>query len=121
MDVRKKLNPKVCRGKTEPRHSSKTNKNVSKTTEAANRNVMRRAISSPSRRRDKNEREPTTGPAPETVVVVVATLLNVVQSFLFLCDNLLWEFRIGKCFNVILPVGEHPTHEALERITLGSI
>src|SRR5215831_11271176 len=120
-EVRKKLNPKVCRGKTEPRHNSKTNKNVSKTTEAANRNVISRAISSPSRRRNKNEREPATGPAPETVVVVVATLLNIAQGLLFLRDNLFGEFRVGKCFRVILPVGEHPTHKALERVALSPI
>src|SRR5215467_1771298 len=94
---------------------------VISTTEAANRKVIRRAISSPSRNRDKNEREPATGSALGTVVVVVATLLNVVQSLFLLCHNLLRELRIGKGFRVILPVGEHPGHEAFDGITLGSI
>src|SRR5690348_2331516 len=94
---------------------------VMSTTEAANKKVIRRAISSPSQRRDRNERELAMRPAPGTVVVVVATLLNVGQSLLFLCNDLLGEPRIGKCFDVILPVRKHPEHEAFNGVALGSI
>jgi hypothetical protein len=47
-----------------------------KTTEAANKKVIMRAISSPSRRRLKNEREPATGPALGTIVVALDILSN---------------------------------------------
>jgi len=68
-----KMKPNLCRGRTEPCHNSKTRSKVTSTTEAANKNVMIRTISSPSRSRDRNEREPATGLALGTVVVVVAT------------------------------------------------
>src|SRR5260370_34885968 len=72
-EVRKKLKPKLWRGRTEPCHNSKTRSKVTSTTEAANKNVIIRAISSPSRSRDRNERKPETGPALGTEVVVVPT------------------------------------------------
>src|SRR6266403_3144528 len=72
-EVRKKLKPNLWRERTEPSHKSKTRRRVTRTTEAANRKVIMRAISSPWRRRERNEREPATGPALGTVVVVVAT------------------------------------------------
>jgi hypothetical protein len=56
-------------------HSSYTNSKVISTTVAANTNVISRAISSPSRRRDRKEREPVTGPAFGRVVPDVATFL----------------------------------------------
>ncbi len=68
---------------------------MTSTTEAANKKVMIRAISSPSRRREKNEREPATGPPLETVVVVVATLLDVIQGLQLLGDDFLRKLRIG--------------------------
>jgi hypothetical protein len=46
---------------------------VIKTTEAANRNVIRRAISSPLLSLDKNEREPVTGPALSIIGFAIAT------------------------------------------------
>src|SRR5438309_5854793 len=95
-EVRKKLNPNLCRGRTEPCHNSKTRSRVTRTTEAANKKVIMRAISSPSRSREKSEREPATGPALGTVVVVVvATLLDVVQGLQFLCDDFFRKLCIG--------------------------
>src|SRR5437879_7384026 len=120
-EVRKKLKPNLCRGRTEPRHSSRTSRMVTSTTEAANKKVTMRAISSPSRRRDKNEREPATGPALVTVVVVVATLLDVIQGFQFLCDDFLRKLRIGEGLCVILSVRQHPLNEALDGVALGGV
>src|SRR6266851_4033868 len=77
-EVRKKLKPNLWRERTEPCHNSKTSSTVTRTTEAANKKVMIRAISSPWRRRERNEREPARGPALGTVVVVVATLYQPV-------------------------------------------
>src|SRR4030081_2704069 len=72
-EVRKKLKPNLWRGRVEARHQTKNKRGGARTTEAANRNVIMRAISSPWRRRERNEREPATGPALGTEVVVVAT------------------------------------------------
>src|SRR2546423_7655167 len=94
-EVRKKLNPNLCRGRTEPCHNSKTRSRVTRTTEAANKKVIMRAISSPSRSREKSEREPATGPALGTVVVVVATLLDAVQGLQFLYDDFLRKLCVG--------------------------
>src|SRR2546421_2512533 len=95
-EVRKKLKPNLWRARAEPCHSSKTSSTVTRTTEAANKKVIMRAISSPSRRRERNEREPATGPALGTVVVVVvATLLDVVQGLQFLCDDFFRKLCIG--------------------------
>src|SRR5213076_1753710 len=73
-EVRKKLKPNLWRERTEPCHNSKTRSTVMRTTDAANKKVIMRAISSPSRSRERNEREPATGPALGTMVVVVAKL-----------------------------------------------
>src|SRR5205814_9052570 len=108
-------------GKRDPRHKSRASKSVSRAAEAANKNVVKRAISSPSRRRDRKEREPAAGPALRTVVAVVDTLLNVGQSLLFLGYHFLREFRVRKGLGIILPVGEHPRHEAFQGVALGSI
>src|ERR1700723_2356020 len=70
-EVRKNAKPNLWRARTEPCQSSKTRRRVISTTEAANKNVIRRAISSPSRRRPKKEREPATGPALGRVVLEV--------------------------------------------------
>ena len=75
--VTKKWNPNLWRGNAEPTQSSKISSKVTRTTKAAKRNVTRRTISSPSRKRLIKEREPAKGPAPCTVVVVVATLLDL--------------------------------------------
>src|SRR6266571_6089194 len=72
-EVRKKLKPNLWRGRREPCHNTKTSNKVRRTTEAANKKVIIRAISSPSRSRERNERKPATGPALGTVVVVDAT------------------------------------------------
>jgi len=66
-----------------------------RTTDAANKKVNMRAISSPSRNRERNEREPATGPALGTMVVVVATLLDVVQGLQFLCYDFFRKLGIG--------------------------
>jgi len=51
-----------------------TSISVISTTDAANRNVISRAISSPLRNRERNEREPATGLAFGTFMDEVATL-----------------------------------------------
>src|SRR6266568_282185 len=117
-DVRKKLNPNLWRARAEPCHNSKTSSTVTRTTEAANRKVIIRAISSPSRRRERNEREPATGPPLGMVVVVVATLLDVIQGLQFLCDDFLRKLRIGQGLRVVLSVCQHPLHEALDGVAL---
>src|SRR6266478_5221299 len=94
-EVRKKLKPNLWRERTEPSHKSKTRRRVTRTTEPANRKVIMRAISSPWRRRERNEREPATGPALGTMVVVDATLLDVIQGLQFLCHDFLRKLRIG--------------------------
>src|SRR6267154_5100904 len=83
-EVRKKLKPNLWRGRREPCHNTKTSNKVTRTTEAANKKVIIRAISSPSRSRERNARKPAMGPALGTVVVVVATLLDVVERLHFL-------------------------------------
>src|SRR5271169_5692980 len=105
--VTRKLNPNLCRGRTDSCQSSKTSKIVRRTTEAANKKVMSRTISSPSRRRLRNEREPEMGPAPGTVVVVVATLLNVVQRLGLFRDNLFGKLGVGESLGVVLAVVQH--------------
>src|ERR1700674_5158153 len=94
-EVWKKLKPNLWRERAEPCHHLKTSSTVTRTTEAANRKVIMRAISSPWRSRERNERGPTTGPALGTVVVVVATLLDVVQGLQFLGDDFLRTLCIG--------------------------
>src|SRR5438552_17195664 len=94
-EVREKLKPNLCRARTELCHNSKTSRTVTRTTEVANRNVIMRAISSPSRSRERNEREPATGPALGTMVVVVATLLDAVQGLQFLYDDFLRKLCVG--------------------------
>src|SRR5713101_3719003 len=95
-EVRKKLKPNLWSARAEPCHNSKTRRRVTRTTEAANKKVIRRAISSPSRRRERNEREPATGLALGTLVVVVATLsqpvlLNLVDGLQFLGHDFIGE------------------------------
>src|SRR5260370_10491994 len=122
---RKKLKPNLCRGRTEPCHNSKTRSKVMSTTEAANKKVIIRAISSPSRSRERNEREPEIGPAPGTVVVVVATfrkfLLDLAESFHFLGHDFLGELRIRQRLGIVLPIGQCPLEEALDGVALGRI
>src|SRR6266478_1906800 len=72
--VAKKFNPNLWRGRLESCQSWRTNKSVTSTTDEAKRNVTMRAISSPLRRREINEREPAEGLAPGTIVVEVATV-----------------------------------------------
>src|SRR5215472_8622956 len=119
--VLKKANPNLCLGMAESRHSSRTNRTDMRTTVAAKTKVIRRAISSPSRRRDRKEREPETGPAPGSDAEAVATLLNFGQSLLLLSDDFLRQPRVRKSFSVILPVTEHPRHETLYGVALGRI
>src|SRR5260370_17085615 len=101
-EVRKKLNPNLWRARAEPCHNSKTSSTVTRTTEAANRKVIIRAISSPSRRRERNEREPATGPPLGMGVVVVAPLLDVIQGLQFLCDDFLRKLPLGSGPRLVL-------------------
>src|SRR2546427_11196847 len=95
-EVRKKLKPNLWRGRTEPCHNTKTSNKVTRTTQAANRKGIIRALSSPSRSRERNARKPATGPALGTEGVVVATLLDVVERLQFLCDHFLVKLRRGQ-------------------------
>src|SRR6266478_4795465 len=119
--VRKKSNPNLWRGRTESRHNSRTSSRVTRTTEAANKNVITRAISSPSRSRERKERELAAGPALGTIVVAVDTLLHVVQRVHFFRDHFLGKLRVGKGLGLILSFSEHPLDEALHRIALTGI
>src|SRR6059058_3970719 len=120
-EVRKKLKPNLWRERTEPCHNSKTRSTVMRTTDAANKKVNMRAISSPSRNRERNEREPATGPALGTMVVVVATLLDVVQGLQFLCDDFLRKLCVGQGFSIVLTIRQHPLNEALDGVPLGGV
>src|SRR5258706_16034028 len=89
----------------------------------ANKNVISRAISSPSRSRLKNEREPAMGPALGTVVVAAIAslngwLLNLSQRDLFFGDHFLRQLRVRQLLRVVLSVREHPVQEAFDRIAL---
>ena len=86
--VTKKLKPNLCRASVELTHSSYTSSNVISTTIAAKIKVISRAISSPSRSLDKNEREPTAGSALGTVGFAVATSLFVYCTLLIACNSL---------------------------------
>src|SRR5215472_16520418 len=119
--VLKKPRPNLCLGKTESCHSSRTSRIDMRTTVAAKTKVIRRAISSPSLRRDRKEREPETGPALGRDVEAVATLLNFGQSLLFLGDHFLREPRVRKSFGVILTVTKHPGYETLDGVALGAV
>src|SRR5215467_8857801 len=112
VEVRKKARPNLCLGNAESCQSSTTSKIEISTTVAAKTKVISRATSSPSRRRDKKERECETGPVPGRDVEAVATLLNTGYSLLFLGNDFLREPRVGKRFSKILSVAEHPRHEA---------
>src|ERR1700675_1791430 len=117
--VTKKAKPNLCRAREEPFQSSKTKSAVRITTEAANTNVIIRAISSPSRRRLKKEREPATGPALGRVVLAVdiLALLDVVESLFLFCDHFFRQLRVGQGLRVILSICEHPLYKALEGIS----
>src|SRR5215472_6549294 len=119
--VLKKAKPNLCLGIAESRHSSRTSRIDMRTTVAAKTKVIRRAISSPSRRRDRKERELETGPAPGRDVEAVATLLNFSQSLLLHSDDFLRKARVRKSFGVILPVTEHPCHKTFYGVALGSV
>src|SRR5438132_11435965 len=120
-EVWKKLKPNLCRARTEPCHNSKTSSTVTRTTEAANKKVIMRAISSPSRSRERNAREPAAGPALGTMVVVVATLLDAVQGLQFLCDDFLRKLCVGQGFSIVLAIRQHPLNETLDGVALGGI
>src|SRR5215467_2422397 len=92
IEVRKKLRPNLCRAKVESCQSSTTSRIETSTTDAANKKVIRRAISSPSRRRERNEREPAAGPALGTVVNDVATLFQSLAKSTESCQwpSILW-------------------------------
>src|SRR5258705_12503091 len=90
----RKYNQNLCRGRADPCHNSKTSRMVTRTTETAKKNVISRAISSPSRNLIKNEREPDIGPAlgqdvVEAIYPYAAWLLNLCQRFFFLGDYFL--------------------------------
>src|SRR5271169_5908742 len=124
--VTKKAKPNLWRARTEPCQSSKTKSKVMSTTEPANKKVMRRTISSPSRRRLKNEREPATGPALGRVVLVVdissrRKLLNAVESFRLFGYHFLGQLCVGESLGIVLSIGQHPFYETFDGIALGTI
>src|SRR5260370_35547369 len=119
--VRKKLKPNLCRGSADCIHNSNTSRTVISTTDAAHRNVASLAISSPSRSRETNEREATTGPALGKFVLVADTLLDLAKGFVLFCNNFLWKLGVGQGFALILSVGEHPLDKSLEGIALAGI
>src|ERR1700756_5183816 len=102
--VTKKLKPNLCRGNADWIHNSNTSKTVISTTEAAHRNVASRAISSPSRSRETNERGAATGPALGKFVLVADTLLNLVERLYFLRNHLCRKLCISEGFRIVLPV-----------------
>src|SRR5882672_12395840 len=119
--VTKKYSPNLCRESADSCQSVKISRTVIRTTEPANKNVISRAISSPSRSLLRNEREPDIGPALGTVVVAAispyaAWLLNLGQRFFFLGDYFLRQLRVRQLLHVVLPVLQHPAHKALDRI-----
>src|SRR5438045_3267058 len=105
--VRKKPKPNLWRGSADWRQSSNTRSTVTSTTEAANRNVMTRAISSPLRSLETNERETPTGPALGKFVLVADTLLNLAQSLGFFGDHFRWKFGGRGGVGRILSIGKH--------------
>src|SRR5260370_3122594 len=122
LQVKSNSNPNLCAGSADPCHNSKISNSVTSTTEAANKNVISRAISSPSRSRLKNEREPAMGPALGTVVVAAIAclerwLLNLGQRDLLFSDHFFRQLRVRQLLSVVLPVREHPFHESINRIT----
>src|SRR5258706_1627320 len=124
--VKKTCNPNLSRASAEPCHNSKISNSVTSTTEMANKNVISRAISSPSRSRLKNEREPAMGPALGTVVVAAIAslngwLLNLSQRDLFFGNHFLRQPRVRQLLGVVLSVREHPVKEAFDRIALCGI
>src|SRR5712692_950562 len=113
--VTKKCNPNLCRAKAEPCHSSKISSSVTTTTDAANKNVISRAISSPSRSRLRNGRscshyfrEPS---EPRR-------LLDAAQRLLFFGDYFFRQLRVRQLLRIVLPVRHHPRQKALDRIPL---
>src|SRR5580704_18754491 len=108
MDGTKKGRPNLWRGNTDFVQSWYTNSTVISTTLAANRKVINRAISSPSRIRERKERGPTMGPALGRFVLDIATvscqLLNGIDCLLFLFYDFLGKLRVGETFRVALPV-----------------
>src|SRR5215470_4352047 len=121
VEVRKKAKPNLCLGIEESCQSSRTSRIEISTTVAAKTKVISRATSSPSRRRDRKEREFEAGPALGRDVEAVATLLDTGYSLLFLGNDFLREPRVRKGFSKILPVVKHPGHEALDCIALGVV
>src|SRR5215813_14885174 len=117
------MNPNLWRAKPESRHSCKTSSSVISTTVAAKRNVMMRAISSPLRRREINEREPAEGLAPGTVAVEVATvvLLNGPDGFQLFSHNFLRKLCVLEFFSIFLPVRDRPLQKVLHFIALRGV
>src|SRR5260370_41909574 len=115
---RKKLKPHLWRGNAEPIPNSKTSSKVKSTTEAANKKVIIRAISSPSRSRERNQREPETGPAPGTVVIVLATfrklLPDLAEPFHLSANDFLGELRPSERLVAVVPSAERALQERLD-------
>src|ERR1700687_3829078 len=121
--VKKNCNPNLCRASAESCHNSIINNTVTSTVDTANKKVISRAISSPSRSLLRNEREPAIGLALGTVVVAAifplgAGLVNLLQRVLLLGDHFLRQPRVRQLLGVVLPVHKHPVQETLDRVTL---
>src|SRR5882724_672408 len=119
--VKKKLKPNLCRGSADSLHNSNTSSTVITTTDAAHRNVKSLAISSPSRRRETNEREATTGPALGKFVLVADTLLDLAKRLQFLRYDFRGELCVCEGFCIVLPVGKHPLDKSLKRVSLPGV
>src|SRR6266849_6171302 len=76
-EVRKKLKPNLCRGSTEPCHNSTTSRRVTRTTEAANKNVITLAISCAPQGQERDEGEHVFGLALRPVEVLDATFFGL--------------------------------------------
>src|SRR5260221_4337139 len=126
--VTKKLRPNLSRASEEPFHSAITSMREMSTRVAAKRKVMTRAISSPSRSRERKEREPATGLGLGTLMDEVATpilagpcLLYFADGLQLFVDNFLGQFGVGKILGEVLPVGNRPLYEALQGVALGRV
>src|SRR5579859_4728441 len=124
--VTKKCSPNLCRASAEPRHNSRMSSAVTSTTDAANKKVTSRAISSPSRSRLRNEREPGIGLALGTVVVAAIffrslPLLDLAQRLRLFGNHFFRQLRVRQLLRVVLPVRQHPFQEALQRVPLPRI
>src|SRR5579863_2043049 len=123
VEVTKKFQPNLCRGRAELRYSSKTSSTVTRKILAAKISVIRWAISSPlvSRRTHLRARpgvlgipEPPSEPWTKTVEPDI--LVDPRNGFLFLGHDGLGQRGISQWLAVLLPVGHHPVQEVRDHL-----